>query len=123
MLSRPEMTYDELLSLFPDDVKNYNKEINKQIEIEIKFHGYISRQEKEVEKFNNLEKINIPKNFKYKSVNGLRSEAIEKLLKFSPPNLFSASKLIGVCAADITILRIAIEKFLSSKNQTNEAIE
>ncbi len=121
-LSRPEISYKDILLLFPDDIKDYEDEINKQIEIEIKFSGYISRQEKEIEKFLHLEKINIPKNFDYSKVIGLRSEAIEKLSKFFPPNLSSASKLIGVCPADITILRIAIEKALLNK-QKNEAIK
>nr|NGX27940.1 tRNA uridine 5-carboxymethylaminomethyl modification enzyme MnmG [Candidatus Anoxychlamydiales bacterium] len=83
--------------------------INDQIEIEIKYEGYITRQRKEVQKFANLDKIKIPKNFSYEKIKNLRFEAKEKLLKFLPPNLGVASRINGVSFADISILIIELK--------------
>nr|NGX28920.1 tRNA uridine 5-carboxymethylaminomethyl modification enzyme MnmG [Candidatus Anoxychlamydiales bacterium] len=65
LIARPTISYDTLLKEYPDDIKDFEKEINDQIEIEIKYEGYITRQRKEVQKFANLDKIKIPKNFSY----------------------------------------------------------
>ncbi len=112
LLSRPEISYTKLNMLFPDAVKNHGNEINEQIEINIKFEGYIKHQAKEVNKLQNLEKKRIPSGFSYKDVKGLKREAQEKLIKFSPDNLGVASKIAGVSPADISVLMIEIEKKL-----------
>ncbi|NGX36461.1 MAG: tRNA uridine 5-carboxymethylaminomethyl modification enzyme MnmG [Candidatus Anoxychlamydiales bacterium] len=109
LIARPTISYDTLLKEYPDDIKDFEKEINDQIEIEIKYEGYITRQRKEVQKFANLDKIKIPKNFSYEKIKNLRFEAKEKLLKFLPPNLGVASRINGVSFADISILIIELK--------------
>ncbi len=109
-LSRVENSYELLIKKYPKDVKDYKKQINDQIELEIKLEGYIRRQKKEVQKLKHLEKIKIPKNFNFAKVVGLKLEAKEKLMKFSPQNLEIASKINGVSFADISILMIALNK-------------
>ena len=115
ILSRPEFNYKKLKAKFPQDINDYDEEIEKQIEIEIKYAGYIARQEKEIEKFKHLEKINIPKNFSFEKISGLRNEAKEKLRKFSPENLSTASRISGISPSDIYILMIALQKSRDSK--------
>lgn len=117
ILARPQMTYENLLKLYPQDVVDYGSDINTQIALEIKYEGYISRQKKEAEKFLELEKIKIPNNFLYEKVVGLRTEAKLKLLKFKPHNLQTASKIDGVLFGDISILIVALQnkKHLESK--------
>ena len=110
ILARPEYTYKKLITSFPDVVIDYGDDINKQIEIEIKYEGYISRQEKEIAKLQNLEKIKIYPSFCFNNVNGLRNEAKEKLSKFSPENLSIASRISGISPADISILIVALSK-------------
>ncbi|MBN2479498.1 MAG: tRNA uridine-5-carboxymethylaminomethyl(34) synthesis enzyme MnmG [Parachlamydiales bacterium] len=110
ILSRPEITYDILLQKYQDDVKDYGIETNDQLELEVKYEGYLVRQKKEVEKLKYLDEIKIPENFSYKKVIGLRFEAREMLLKFLPKNLSIASRINGVSAADISILMVALKK-------------
>ncbi|NGX62935.1 MAG: tRNA uridine 5-carboxymethylaminomethyl modification enzyme MnmG [Candidatus Anoxychlamydiales bacterium] len=109
LLARPENSYEKLLNKYPNDFKNVDKEIATQIELEIKYEGYINRQKKEVQKFIALEKIKIPKNFDYEKVNGLKFEAREAFKKFLPPNLDIASKINGISFADISILMIVLK--------------
>ena len=119
MLARPENTYDKLINLYPQDIKDYGNDTNEQIELEIKYEGYISRQMKEAKKFEELDKIKIPINFSYEKVIGLRSEAKQKLTKFRPHNLAAASKIDGVLFGDISILIVALQnkKHLQSENK------
>lgn len=107
ILARPEMSYDKLLIDYPDGIIDHGTDINRQIETEIKYEGYISRQEKEILKFKNLEKIKIPTNFSFDKIIGLRNESKEKLKKFLPENLSIASRIAGISPADISILIVA----------------
>ncbi len=109
LLSRPENTYNDLLKNH-SQMKDFNKEINDQIELEIKYAGYISRQVKEIKKLSFLDKMIIPTSFSYEKITGLRKEAKEKLLKHLPQNLAMASRINGVSHADITILMVALKK-------------
>jgi tRNA uridine 5-carboxymethylaminomethyl modification enzyme len=109
-LSRPEVKYADLIEKFPEDIKDFGLDINNQIELEIKYAGYISRQQKDVKKLSQLENIIIPKTFSYERVIGLRNEAKEKLCKYLPFNLSMASRINGVSPADVSILLVAITK-------------
>lgn len=110
ILARPEYFYKKLKDQFPNEVIDFGDETNRQIEIEIKYEGYISRQEKEIMKFKNLEKVKIPLNFSIDKVTGLRNEAKEKFKKFFPENLSIASRISGITPADISIMMVALEK-------------
>ena len=109
-LSRPEIKYSDLVETFSENVQHYSDDINRQLEIEIKFAGYLTRQKTEVEKLKHLENVKIPKNFDFSKIKTLRNEAKEKFQKFSPPTLASASKILGISPADISILLIEFKK-------------
>jgi tRNA uridine 5-carboxymethylaminomethyl modification enzyme len=108
LLCRPEYHYALLLEQFPEVVKDQGKEINLQIELMLKYAGYIERQEKEVAKLELIEKILIPKDFDFLQVKGLSREAREKMHKIKPVNLGQASRLSGVSPADITVMMVAL---------------
>jgi tRNA uridine 5-carboxymethylaminomethyl modification enzyme len=110
VLARPETTYEELLKKYPLLVQSYGEEIEAQISLDIKFEGYIERQEKEIEKLSQVEKILVPRDFSYAKVLGLRNEAREKLTRYAPLNLSQASKISGVSPADISILMVALRR-------------
>lgn len=110
ILARPEVNYDTLLSEFSDVVFNHGPDVNEQIEIEIKYRGYIERQEREVEKLEKLDPVKISTGLDYSTIIGLRNEAKQVLNKIKPENLGQASRLIGVTPADISILLVALQK-------------
>ena len=109
-LARPESSYSQLRELFPEAVQDHGEEINFQIELTLKYAGYIERQEKEVAKLETIEKIQIPKDFDYAKVKGLSREAQEKLQAIRPENLGQASRLVSVSPSDITVLMVALRR-------------
>lgn len=110
LLCRPETTYASLLKDYPDDVVDFGEETNFQIELHLKYAGYISRQTTEISKLDYVESILIPDHFDYQSVSGLRNEARQKLSKTQPHNLAQALRISGVSPADISILMIALTR-------------
>ncbi len=109
LLCRPDFTYAQLQEQFPDQIRNWGEEINRQIELHIKYAGYIQRQEQEAVKLAGIESILIPKEFDFLAVKGLSNEAREKLHRIRPLNLGQASRLSGVSAADITVLMVFLK--------------
>jgi tRNA uridine 5-carboxymethylaminomethyl modification enzyme len=118
LLCRPEKTYAILLSDYPEAMRDHGEEINFQIELNLKYAGYIERQAAEVSKLSNLENIRIPSNFDFSSARGLRHEAKQKLSQANPQNLGQASRLSGVSPADISVLMIAL--IHSQRNKSDE---
>ncbi len=112
-LCRPEITYDTLITKF--GIPDHGKEINRLIELELKYHGYIQRQKIEVAKLDQVENIKVPMEFDFLKVTGLRNEAKDVLNKIKPNNLGQASRLAGVNPADISILMVAIKKHFATK--------
>jgi len=110
LLARPENTYAQLLDLFPDDFTDYGFEINNQIETAVKYEGYISRQQIEVERLSGIEQIHLSEDFDYSLVHGLRTEARLRLTSVRPHNLGQASRIPGIAPADISVLMIALKK-------------
>lgn len=108
LLCRPENSYASLLQQYPESLKDYGADTNLQIELLLKYSGYIDRQSSEVAKLSHLENIRIPTNFDITAVNGLRIEARQKLAKVNPQNLGQASRISGVSPADISVLMVAI---------------
>ena len=111
LICRPEWSYAEALKTFPELVTDFGPDLNTQIEMHLKYAGYIERQEKEVAKLENLDAVRIPKGFDYAQVVGLRTEAKQKFSRFTPENLGQASRISGISPADISILRIALQKW------------
>ena len=99
----------------PDVIKDFGEEINFQIELNLKYAGYIDRQTQEVAKLAHVENIAIPSDFDYTRVHGLRNEARQKLTKFAPRTVGQAQRISGVSPADISILMIAL-----IRNQTRK---
>jgi len=110
MLCRPEWTYQTLLQEYPDTLVDYGVDTNLQIELALKYAGYIDRQITEVAKLEHVEAICVPDGFDFKLVSGLRNEARQRLEQASPKNLGQASRLSGVSPADISILIVALKK-------------
>ena len=110
MLRRPEVTYQELLEQYPEKINDYKEETNLQIELELKYAGYIERQKSDILKLNNLENKTIPSDFNYNTILGLRGEAQEKLLRIKPHNLGQASRVPGVSPADISVMMVALKQ-------------
>ena len=106
ILRRPENTYKSILSSH----RQVSEEIIVQVEIAIKYEGYISRQEAEVEKIKNLEDKQIPTSFDYSTVPSLRNEARQKLTKIKPATLGQASRISGVSPSDIGILLVWLKR-------------
>lgn len=119
LLCRPENSYAFLQQTYPDVVKDYGEEINFQIELYLKYAGYIDRQVAEVAKLNHVENMMIPSDFDYAAVYGLRNEAREKLSKFTPETVGQALRISGVSPADISILMIS----LKSSKAADESLE
>ena len=106
ILRRPEMTYVEMSHRNPD----LPIEVIQQVEITVKYAGYIDRQEVEIEKFKSLEDKQIPSSFDYNTVHSLRTEARQKLNKIRPATLGQASRISGVSPSDIGILMVWLNR-------------
>lgn len=105
LLKRPQLNYDCLTEV-DKDRPDIDHNIFEQVEIEIKYEGYIKKQLEQVEKMRKLEKKLLPKDVDYKTVTGLRLEAQEKLNSVKPDNIGQASRISGVSPADISVLLI-----------------
>lgn len=108
LLKRPQITY-KLLEEVDDDRPDLPKEIFEQVEIGIKYEGYIARQEQQIREMRRIEAKKIPADIDYSSLKGLRLEAVEKLSKIRPENLGQAGRISGVNPADVTALNIILE--------------
>lgn len=109
LLKRPEITF-ETIELLDSDSKNIDKKVSEQVEIEIKYEGYIKKQSEQVEKFLRMEEKAIDANIDYNEIINLRIEAREKLNKIRPASLGQASRILGVSPSDISVLMIYMEK-------------
>lgn len=105
LIKRPQLDYDSLKSI--DKTRpDLDPNIFEQVEIEVKYEGYIKRQEAQIEQMRRLENKSLPKNTDYSTIAGLRLEAQEKLNKIKPQNIGQASRISGVSPADISVLVI-----------------
>lgn len=105
LLKRPQLDYEALKDV-DTDRPFLDPNIFEQVEIEIKYEGYIQKQLKQVEQMRKLEEKRLPKSFDYREIKGLRLEAQEKLNKIKPLNIGQASRISGVSPADISVLLI-----------------
>ncbi len=107
LLKRTEITIEKIQKYLP---KSYPKEVTEQVEIQIKYEGYIKKANKEAEKMLDLEKLKIPEDIDYHQVHNLASEALQKLSTVRPSTIAQASRISGVNPADISILMIYLKK-------------
>ena len=115
LIRRPELTYEAIAALDPERPE-LSREVIEQININIKYDGYISRQLKQVEQFKKLEKKKIPADIDYDAVNSLRNEARQKLSKIRPESVGQASRISGVSPADISVLLVYLEVLRHNNN-------
>lgn len=109
LIRRPELNYD-LIKELDKDRKELPYDVIEQVNINIKYNGYIERQKKQVKNFKKLENKKIPEDFDYKKVKSLRIEAVQKLEFYRPVNIGQASRISGVSPADISVLLIYMEQ-------------
>ncbi len=110
ILRRPGFTY-EMLSFIESGVNpEISSKLAAQIEMEVKYEGYIKRQKEEVGKFQKLENVKIPKTFEYESLPGLSNEIVQKLSRIKPESVGQASRISGITPAAISVLLIHIKK-------------
>ena len=109
LIRRPELNYD-MIADFDPDRQSLPREVIEQVNINIKYEGYISRELKQVEHFKKLENKLIPANINYDDISGLRIEARQKLKDYSPRSIGQASRISGVSPADITVLLVYMEQ-------------
>ena len=93
-----------------------SSDIIEQVEIEIKYEGYIERQQRQVEQFKKMEKKKIPYDLNYDDVPSLRLEARQKLKSFHPVSVGQASRISGVSPADISVLLVFLEQYKRNNN-------
>ncbi|MGA2774959.1 MAG: tRNA uridine-5-carboxymethylaminomethyl(34) synthesis enzyme MnmG [Candidatus Omnitrophota bacterium] len=110
LLKRPQVTLNDIKSL-KETKLDIPDSASLQVEIEVKYKGFVQRQKKDVERFKDLEKIRIPVVLDYSNINGLSREIREKLNKFRPINLGQASRISGVTPAAISLLVVYLRKF------------
>lgn len=119
LIRRPELDYDKLAPIDPE--RPYlPAEVAEQVNISIKYDGYIKRQMKQVESFKKLEKKKIPENFNYDDVPSLRIEARQKLKTYSPTSIGQASRISGVSPADVSVLLVYMEQMKYHEKESAE---
>ena len=109
LLKRPEIKYDSLADIDPERPV-LSKEVTDQVEINLKYDGYIKRQLKQVEQFKKLENKKIPLDLEYKEIGSLRVEAVQKLEAYRPLSIGQASRISGVSPADISVILVYLEQ-------------
>jgi tRNA uridine 5-carboxymethylaminomethyl modification enzyme len=109
ILKRPEIHFKNLLT-FDRSLEGIPESIQEQVEIQVKYEGYIKRQMEQIERFRRLEDVSFPEEFDFSSVIGLTTEVMEKLKKIKPHSLGQASRISGVTPAAISILMINLKK-------------
>lgn len=108
LLKRPELSYDDVSQLVPPD-RELEGRIKQAVEIQIKYQGYIAKQEAQVERFNRMEGKAIPEDLDFSQVPGLKREAVEKLSQVRPRSLGQAARISGVSAGDLSVLMVYLE--------------
>lgn len=119
LIRRPELTYDIVKDIDPHRPRfpeNLAEEVAEQVNIEVKYEGYISRQEKQVEQFKKLETRKIPGDINYDEVKSLRLEAVQKLKEYRPVSIGQASRISGVSPADISVLLVYLGGVYKNKH-------
>ena len=116
LLKRSELTYENL-KIFDKNRPELDKQVTDEVEIMVKYEGYINMQLKQVEGFKKLERKLLPDDINYEDVKGIRLEARQKLNKFKPYSIGQASRISGVSPADISVLLIYLEQYKKGKKE------
>ena len=119
LVRRPELDY-EMLAEIDKNRPQYSAGVREQVNINIKYQGYIRRQMKQVEQFKKMENKRIPKDINYDEVGSLRIEAVQKLKKFQPLSIGQASRISGVSPADVSVLLVYMEQMKYHEKESAE---
>lgn len=112
LIREPEVTIDSLL---PSDANNFSPEVKEEVELDLKYEGYLKRQEREIARFEKNESVAIPEDFDYDSVDGLSQESREKFKAIRPKSVGQAGRISGVRVSDIAVLQVALRGVRSGK--------
>ena len=130
LICRPELSYDSLATIDPDrqafaleisGMETLPRDVIEQVEIEIKYEGYIVRQLRQVEQYKKMEKKVIPEDLDYDDVPSLRIEARQKLKLFRPVSVGQASRISGVSPADVSVLLVYLEQYSRKNNEAGRS--
>ncbi len=114
LLRRPGVTYEDIMVLDPKSADN-SPQVREQIEVAIKYKGYIEKQVAQAKRQKAMEYMHVPEDIDYKAIGGLRNEAVEKLDRIRPLNLGQASRILGVSPSDISVLMVYLERLKREK--------
>jgi tRNA uridine 5-carboxymethylaminomethyl modification enzyme len=117
LLKRTELDY-RMVEILAKSPETFNNAVARQVEIEIKYEGYIQKQLREIERFQNLERIKIPQDFDFYNIHGLSNELKEKLSNIKPVSLGQVSRIEGITPAAISVLMVALKT--GAKSQADE---
>lgn len=118
LIKRPELDYD-MVGEIDDERKELSWRVREQVNIQIKYEGYILKQRQQVEQFKKIEGRKLPKDLDYLNMEGLRLEARQKLDKIRPDNLGQAGRISGVSPSDINVLLVYLEKYKAKTRESN----
>ena len=119
LIRRPELNYDVLAPIDPERPE-LTEDVREQVNINIKYDGYIKRQIKQVKEFKKLESKKLPPNFDYNQISGLRMEAQQKLNLYQPISIGQASRISGVSPADISVILVYLEQLHYQQKKEQE---
>jgi tRNA uridine 5-carboxymethylaminomethyl modification enzyme len=109
ILRRPEISLSDIRVIFPALVK-YSRDVDSQVEVQIKYEGYVNRQNDIVERFQKMEDVRLPEDIDYSQISGISREVREKLIRIQPRSLGQASRISGITPAAITLLSFYLKK-------------
>lgn len=121
LIKRPELNYD-VLEILDTDRQKFSREVKMQVEIQIKYDGYIEKQTEQIEQFKKLENKRLDSDLNYEGIKGIRTEAIQKLSAIKPESVGQASRISGVTPADINVLLVYLEQQRMIKKRS-ESVE
>ncbi len=108
-MRRPYVAYDDVAAIYPPE-EEVAKAVKEQVEIHIKYEGYINKAQRKVDKVKRMENKKIPANIDYKAVGSLATEAVDRLTMIQPETIAQASRISGVTPSDIAILSVYVEQ-------------
>lgn len=121
LLRRRNISYTDLLMLYPDRVEDIGEEAREQVELNERYSGYIEKEKQHVAKFSEMENTLLPQDIDYASISGLRIEARQKLASMKPESLGRAGRISGVSPADVAVLMIWLKRNMEQKDDKANA--
>ena len=115
ILRRPEISLADIRVIFPEIVK-YSRDVDSQVEVQIKYQGYVNRQNDMVGRFQKMEDVRLPEDIDYSQISGISREVCEKLIRIQPRSLGQASRISGITPAAITLLSFYLKKRKSAES-------